>query len=87
MSEVTSEDVKCVADVKALLTARDILLEELQKLSKVVDQAIDISESKLNNKKLLNSILQEKHVATDVEDSGQGKPQNGLEVHTFISFC
>ncbi|XP_061370160.1 uncharacterized protein LOC133312893 isoform X2 [Gastrolobium bilobum] len=80
-AEVGYLNLKNVMLVKALLTARDILLEELQKLSKAVDQAIDISEfvSKMNNVKLLNSVLQANQFATDVEISGQGKPQNGFE--------
>lgn len=87
ISGVTSEVVKNVTAFKALLTACDILLEELQKLGKGIDQAIDISESRMNNTMLLNSVLQAEQVATDVEVSRQGKPQNGLEVLIFISFC
>ncbi|XP_027369110.1 protein FAM135B-like isoform X2 [Abrus precatorius] len=81
--EVASPSIQLrnVKLVRALLTARDILLEELQKLGKAVDQAIDISEfvSKRNNMKLLNSILQANQFTTDVEISGQGKQQNSLE--------
>jgi len=80
VSGVNSEDAKNVTVVKALLTACDILLEELQNLSKAVDQANDISEFKMNNRTSLNSVLQARQVAADVEASGQGKPQNGLEV-------
>ncbi|KAJ1391954.1 hypothetical protein SESBI_36213 [Sesbania bispinosa] len=43
---VASQDVKDIMLVKALLTARDILLEELQKISKAVDEAIDVSETR-----------------------------------------
>lgn len=83
---VASVEVKNVMLVKALLTARGILLEELQKISKAVDQAIDISEFvlKMNNMKLLNVLLQANQFATDVEVSEQGQPQNGLEVLTFL---
>ena len=89
LGEIASVNLKNVMLVKGLLTAREILLEELQKLSKVVDQAIDISEfvSKTNSMKLLNSVLQANQFTTDVEISGQGKPQIGLEVLTFISCC
>ncbi|XP_019415413.1 PREDICTED: protein FAM135B-like isoform X1 [Lupinus angustifolius] len=78
---VASVDVKNVMLVKALLTARGILLDELQRISKAVDQAIDISDFllKMNNTKLLNSLLQANQFATDVEVSGQGQPQSGLE--------
>ncbi|TKY55950.1 FAM135B protein [Spatholobus suberectus] len=81
LSGVASVELKNVMLVEALLTAHDILLEELQKFSKAVDQAIDISEfvSKRNNMKLMNSVLQANQFTTDVEISGQGKPQNGLE--------
>lgn len=84
--EVASVDLINVMLVRALLTARDILLKELQKLSKAVDQAIEISEfvSKMNNVKLLNFVSQANQFATDVEISAQGKPQNGLKVLTFI---
>ncbi|XLT30148.1 hypothetical protein S245_061457 [Arachis hypogaea] len=65
-------DVKKKMFIKALLTARDILLEEFQRLSKAIDQAIDISEFLLNMNSL-NSILQANQVLT------QGKSQNGQE--------
>ncbi|KAI4316059.1 hypothetical protein L6164_024076 [Bauhinia variegata] len=76
---VTSIDVKNVMLVKALLSARDILLEELRKFSEAIDRAIDISEfvANMDNMTLVNSALQANQVATDV--SGQGKPQNSLE--------
>ncbi|KAK4276942.1 hypothetical protein QN277_015029 [Acacia crassicarpa] len=78
-SGVNSEVAKNVAVVKALLTSCDLLLEELQKFSKAVGRAIDFSESKMNNPTLLTSILQAKQLGADVEVSGEGKPQNGLE--------
>ncbi|KAF1865381.1 hypothetical protein Lal_00004755 [Lupinus albus] len=78
---VASVDVKNVMHVKALLTARGILLEELQRMSKAVDQAINISEFvfKMNNMKLLNSLLEANQFGIDVEVSGQGQPWNGVE--------
>ncbi|RDY12987.1 hypothetical protein CR513_02150, partial [Mucuna pruriens] len=81
LSDVASVKLKNVMLVKALLTAHDILLEELQKLSKAVDQALDISEfvSKRNKMKLIDSVLQANQFTTNVEISGQHKPQNGLE--------
>ncbi|XP_004498451.1 uncharacterized protein [Cicer arietinum] len=81
LGEVASVDLKDVMLLKALLTARDILLEELQKLSKAVGQTIELSEflSKLNNVEILNSVVQANQFATDVEISVQGNPQNGLE--------
>ncbi|XP_052109217.1 uncharacterized protein LOC107460986 [Arachis duranensis] len=51
-------DVKKKMFIKALLTARDILLEELQRLSKAIDQAIDISEF-LENKIQILKYLRE----------------------------
>lgn len=80
-SDVASVKFKNAMLVKALLTAHDILLEELQKISKAVGQAIDISEvlSKRNSMKL-NSIPQSDQFTNEVEISGQDKPQNGPEV-------
>jgi len=87
--EVASIDMKNVTLLKALLTAREILLQELQKLSKAVDQTIEISEflSKLNNQKILNYVVHANQFATDVGISAQGNPQNGLEVLPFYSCC
>lgn len=71
--------------VKALLGARDTLLEEMQRLSKAVGQTIDLSEfvSSMDNALLSDSTPTGKSV--EVEGSGQGKQQNNLEVLTF--FC
>ncbi|XP_019438459.1 PREDICTED: protein FAM135B-like isoform X1 [Lupinus angustifolius] len=81
LGRVASVDVKNVMLVKELLTARGIFLEELQRISKAVNQAIDISEFvfKMNNMKLLNSLLEANQFGTDVEVSGQGQPWNGVE--------
>ncbi|MED6181734.1 hypothetical protein PIB30_022172 [Stylosanthes scabra] len=78
LGEMASVDLKNATLVKAFLSARDILLEELQKLNKVVDQPIDITElvSKKNSTSLLNSVLEANQFPIDVE---QGKPQIGLE--------
>lgn len=86
LGEAASVDLENVMLLKALVTARDILLEELQILSNAVDQAIEISEfvSKMNNGKILSSFVQASQFAADVEISAQGKPQNGLEVLTYI---
>ena len=66
--EVASIDMKNIMLLKALLKAREILLQELQKLSKAVDQTIEISEflSKLNNQKILNYVVHANQFATDV---------------------
>lgn len=52
--------VKEVLLVKSLLTARDILLEEAQKLGRAIDQTIDFTEfiSQLDDTKLFGSLLQ-----------------------------
>ncbi|KAH1245073.1 Protein FAM135A [Glycine max] len=78
---VTSLDMKNVLLVKALLTSRDILLEELQKTSKAINESLDISEfvSIMSNTKLLNFVLRANQFAINVEVVGQGKPQNGLK--------
>ncbi|KAL2318163.1 hypothetical protein Fmac_032039 [Flemingia macrophylla] len=79
LSDVTK--LKNVMVVKALLTAHDILLEEIQKFSKAVDQVIDVSEfvSKRDNMKLINSVLQANQFTTGAAISGQGKQRNGRE--------
>lgn len=62
--------------VKALLGARETLLEEMQRLSKAIGQPIDLAEfiSNMNNVPLSNST---------VDSSRQGKEQNNLEVLAF----
>ncbi|XP_034219094.1 protein FAM135B-like isoform X2 [Prunus dulcis] len=79
-AQVAAAGVNDIMLVKSLLSARDILLEELQKLSKAIDQAIDLTDfiSKMDDTKF-DSFLQENLVAADANVSGQGKPQNGLE--------
>ncbi|KAJ7958857.1 hypothetical protein O6P43_019513 [Quillaja saponaria] len=79
LDQVASVDMKDIMLLKALLTARDILLEELQKLSKAVHQAIDLTEfvANIDDMKLLNSIPLASQVVAEV--SGQTKLQNGLE--------
>ncbi|CAN6908293.1 unnamed protein product [Brassica oleracea] len=75
---------KLVSFVKALLGARDTLLEEMQRLSKAIDQTIDLSEfvSTMDKTLLSDSAPTEKSV--DVEGSGQGKQQNNLELHASL---
>uniref|UniRef100_A0A7N2RF62 DUF676 domain-containing protein n=1 Tax=Quercus lobata TaxID=97700 RepID=A0A7N2RF62_QUELO len=79
-SKVASVDFKDVMLVKALLTARDILLEELLKLSRAIDQAVDLTDfiSNMDDTNLFGSVLKKNLGAAD-EVSGQGKPRNGLE--------
>lgn len=81
LNHVASVDLEDVMLVKALLTARDTLLEELLKLSRAIDRPIDLTDfiSKMDDMKLFDSVLQVNHDAADGEVSGQGKPQNGLE--------
>ncbi|KAJ6433660.1 hypothetical protein OIU84_017372 [Salix udensis] len=66
--------------VKALLVSRDTLLEELQKISKGIGHAIDLSDfiSNMDDMRMFDSIMQE-NLGADGEVSGQGKPHNGLE--------
>lgn len=77
---MATADANGIMLLKSLLAARGILLEELQTLSKAIDQAIDLTDfiSKMDN--INDSFLQENLVAADDKVSGQGKPQNGLEV-------
>lgn len=78
---VASLDMNNVTLFKVLLTSRDILLEDLQKISKAVNEALDISEfvSIMSNMKLLNSVLQANQFPIDVEVLGQGQPQDSLK--------
>jgi len=82
--------------IKALLTARDILLEEFQNLSKAIDQSFDFTDfmSRIDDTKYIGVLMPSKMDNVKGEVSRQGKPQNGLEVHAlfqtvyfFFSFC
>ncbi|KAF3571316.1 hypothetical protein F2Q69_00063630 [Brassica cretica] len=75
---------KLVSFVKALLGARDTLLEEMQKLSKAIDQTIDLSEFVSTMDKTLLSDAASTEKTVDVEGSGQGKQQNNLELKTSL---
>ncbi|XP_029126722.1 protein FAM135B isoform X2 [Cajanus cajan] len=81
IDEVASLDMKNVMLVKALQIARDILLEELQKISNAINEALDISGfvSIMSNAKLLNSVQQANPFPLDVDVVGQGKPSNDLK--------
>ncbi|GAV70115.1 DUF676 domain-containing protein/DUF3657 domain-containing protein [Cephalotus follicularis] len=81
LSSVSSADMKQVMLVKALFDARDLLLEELQKLSLGIDRAIDLTDfmSKLNDVTHFDSILQSSLGTANIKFSGQGKLRNGLE--------
>ncbi|XP_010241697.1 PREDICTED: protein FAM135B-like isoform X2 [Nelumbo nucifera] len=76
-----------IAFLKELLVARDILLEELQKLSKAIDQTIDLTDvmSNLGDFKLISTYLQEDLSIVDAEDvtvtarHAAAMPQNGFE--------
>ena len=89
MNLVIDQGLGHVADLKqvfkALFGARDKLLEELQKLSKAINQTIDLTDfiSKLSDTKLFSTSLQADGVTTSAQASGQvsGEPQSGLEVH------
>ncbi|XP_012571425.1 uncharacterized protein [Cicer arietinum] len=80
-SGVASQDVQDIMIVKALLTSRDLLLEELYRISEAVNEVIDTSElvSKMNNTDLINFVVQANEFAIDGEVIGQGKTQNGVE--------
>uniref|UniRef100_A0A6N2MB87 DUF676 domain-containing protein n=1 Tax=Salix viminalis TaxID=40686 RepID=A0A6N2MB87_SALVM len=80
LGEVAYLDTKKIMLVKALLVSRDTLLEELQKISKGIGHAIDLSDfiSNMDDMRMFDSIMQE-NLGADGEVSGQGKPHNGLE--------
>jgi len=65
--------------VKALLASRDLLFEELQKIGKAVNVALDFSDFV----SIVSNMKQENPLANEVV--GQGTPQNGLKVLAFIS--
>lgn len=72
--------------VKSLVSARDILLEELQRLGKAIDKTVDLTDfiSKMDDIKLFELILEANLGAPDGEVSRPGKPQNDLEVLTYF---
>lgn len=83
--------VKEVLLVKSLLTARDILLEEAQKLGRAIDQTIDFTEfiSQLDDTKLFGSLLQADVSSTssdgkrpEFDDSQKSKEKESL----FLDF-
>ncbi|EEF34216.1 conserved hypothetical protein [Ricinus communis] len=81
LGSMASVDMKQIMLVKALLVARETLLEELQKFSKAIEQAIDLTDftSKMDDVEMLDSIMGSNLGTADGEVSGQGKPQNVLE--------
>lgn len=81
-----SRDEKEVTLIKALLTARDILLEEFQNLGKAIDQAVDFTDfiSGMDDTKYADVLMPSKMDKVKGEVSRQGKPQNGLEVHALF---
>lgn len=86
LSQVDSVDSNQVMLVKALLAARDILLEELQKICKAIDQALDLTDctSKLDDTKFFHSHLQTDLGTAETEDPGQLDSQNGVEKESSI---
>ncbi|GAB2292886.1 hypothetical protein Dimus_027113 [Dionaea muscipula] len=77
--------------VKALLTSRDILLEEMQKLGKAIDQVIDFTEfiSQLDDAKLFSLSLRPHLPSTNFEVPGRdsGEAQNKFEKpNVFLDF-
>ncbi|CAK7344731.1 unnamed protein product [Dovyalis caffra] len=81
LGQVAYLDTKKIMLVKALLTSRNTLLEELQKISKGIEHAIDLSDFACNtdDMRMFDSIVQENLGTADGEVSGKRKPQNGLE--------
>lgn len=78
-SQLASVDSTQLMLIKALFSARDILLEDLKEISKAIDQAIDLDDM------LFGSMDGEVPVQL------LGMPQNGVEVFTsFLAlnyFC
>lgn len=73
--------------VKGLLTARDILLEDIERISKVINQSIDLTEfiSQIDDTKLFGSPLAP-HLSSNHSDSSMRDPiesQDNIEVHVL----
>ncbi|GAB4839547.1 hypothetical protein Ancab_029073 [Ancistrocladus abbreviatus] len=89
LGQLGSRKSKEVMLVKALLTARDILLEETQKISKSIDQVIDFTEfiSQLDDTKLFSSLLRQHLPSTTSEVPGQdlGEQLNN-KANVFLDF-
>ncbi|KAK9288972.1 hypothetical protein L1049_017443 [Liquidambar formosana] len=81
LGQVDSVNSKQVMLVKALLAARDILLEELQKLCEAMDQTIDLTDfsSKLDDMNFFRSLQHADIGSEGAEGSRQGEAQNGIE--------
>ncbi|KAL5973587.1 hypothetical protein ACLOJK_030240 [Asimina triloba] len=76
----SDRDLAAITQVKALLTARDILLEELQKLSKAIDQRVDDLidvYSKFSGSKMIDSFLRSDWGIVKAEGSEEkvGRPE------------
>ncbi|CAI0401591.1 unnamed protein product [Linum tenue] len=84
--ELDPVDLREVELVKAFLLARDVLMEEIHKLSKAINKVVDLTEfkRKMNDIKMLDSVWQASLGTSDGEYSGQGKRQNGLETENGI---
>ncbi|CAK9141540.1 unnamed protein product [Ilex paraguariensis] len=67
--------------VKALLTARDVLFEELHKLSKAINETVDLSDftSNFDESKLFDSSLKERFETAEVPGEVSSKPQTPSE--------
>ncbi|XP_075672510.1 uncharacterized protein LOC142642042 isoform X5 [Castanea sativa] len=83
LGQKASGDFKEIMLVKALVAARDILFEDLQKISKAIEQEIDLTDLifNLDNKNLCSSLLQadlDMEIG-EVSRKLSGKPQNSIE--------
>lgn len=85
-SQVASVDSKQIMLIKALIAARDILLEDIQKISKAIDQSIDLTNfiSNLDDMKF-GSILQANLDTADKVLQVSCNPQNGFKVRQIFS--
>ncbi|XP_030943248.1 protein FAM135B-like isoform X2 [Quercus lobata] len=83
LGQKASGDLKQIMLVKALVAARDILFEDLQKISKAIEQEIDLTDLifNLDNKNLCSSIMQADLDMEfgEVSRKLSGKPQNSIE--------
>jgi len=79
---VSSFDERQLSVLRALLASRDLLVEELQNLSKAIDQPIDLTDvtAKVDDKTLID-LRAELGIEVD-KVLGPDRLQNGIEVCT-----
>ncbi|XP_056167962.1 uncharacterized protein LOC115676395 isoform X1 [Syzygium oleosum] len=78
VGRLSSFDDRQLTVLRGLLAARDLLVEELQNLSKAIDRPIDLTDVTAVDDKTLTDLRAELGIA-DVKVLGPDKLQNGIE--------